>query len=120
MQTYRELLQEALGYLGHPAAEHSFATSEAIKELKDKIEKHLDTSVLTFGQKAVGLSFNHGEGEIFKQIQNAKLTCAEAIDQMNELRSMSESGEYKALSTISIRATQGAQMDMVKAITWKD
>lgn len=75
---------------------------------------------LTYGEKAVGLTFNHGEGEIFEQIKLAKETCAKAIDQMDDLRSKSESGEYKALATIAIRKLQSAQMDMVKAITWKD
>ena len=76
--------------------------------------------VLTFGQKAVGLSFNHGEGTIFDQIQHAKLTTAIAIDQMDSLRAASVSGEYKALTTTAIRKLQDAQMWMVKAITWKD
>lgn len=75
---------------------------------------------LTYGEKAVGLTFNHGEGEIFTQVNEAKITCAKAIDQMNDLRNKSESGEYKALCTIAIRKLQSAQMDMVKAITWRD
>lgn len=75
---------------------------------------------LTYGQKAVGLTFNHGEGEIFHQVHEAKVICAKAIDQMDLLRSKSESGEYKELSTIAIRKAQSAQMQMVKAITWKD
>jgi len=75
---------------------------------------------LTYGQRAVCLTFNHGEGEIHQQIQTAKQTCADAIDQMDALRSKSESGECKALATIAIRKLQSAQMDMVKAITWKD
>lgn len=75
---------------------------------------------LTFGEKAVGLTFNHGEGDVFHQVNHAKRICAAAIDQMNDLREASTSGEYKALSTIAIRKLQSAQMDMVKAITWKD
>lgn len=75
---------------------------------------------LTFGEKAVGLTFNHGTGFIFENIDLAKKTTAKAIDQMNDLRNLSESGEYKALCTIAIRKLQSAQMDMVKAITWKD
>lgn len=75
---------------------------------------------LTFGQKAVGLSFNHGEGIIFEQIQSAKITCAEAIDQMNDIRLTEGRSEKAALLTIACRALQGAQMDMVKALTWKD
>lgn len=42
------------------------------------------------------------------------------MSQMNALRNISESGEYKALATIAIRKLQSAQMDMVKCITWKD
>jgi len=75
---------------------------------------------LTFGEKAVGLTFNHGEGVIFGQVDTAKKTCANAIDQMNNLRNMSESNEQKALLTIAIRDLQKAQMMMVKAITWND
>lgn len=75
---------------------------------------------LTYGEKAVGLTFNHGEGPIFHQVSDAKNVCAKAIDQMNDLRELSASGEYKALSTIAIRKLQSAQMDMVKAITWRD
>lgn len=83
--------------------------------------KHPETGeALTFGQKAVGLTFNHGEGAIAQQIHEAKKTCAVAIDQMNDLRGASTSNEYKALSTIAIRKLQDAQMAMVKAITWKD
>ena len=80
------------------------------------------TATLTFGQKAVDLTFNHGEGEIHQQIQTAKQTCAEAIDQMNDLKNNAQphQNEYKALCTIAIRKLQSAQMDMVNAITWKD
>jgi len=39
---------------------------------------------------------------------------------MNDLRAASESDEYKELCTIAVRKLQSAQMDMVKAITWKD
>ena len=75
---------------------------------------------LTYGEKAVGLTFNHGDGEIFTQVNNAKQTCAKAIDQMNDLRTRAGNGEFAALCTIAIRKLQSAQMDMVKAITWKD
>jgi len=75
---------------------------------------------LTYGEKAVGITFNHGEGDIFNNVNEAKVTCAQAIDQMNHLRELSESNEQKALLTIAIRDLQKAQMMMVKAITWKD
>lgn len=83
---------------------------------------------LTYGEKAVGLTFNHEEGEIFNLVNDAKITCAKAIDQMNEVRTrcsgdsypLGVSGERAALATIAIRKLQDAQMQMVKAITWKD
>jgi hypothetical protein len=85
---------------------------------------------LTFGQKSVGITFNHGEGEIHELVHKAKQTCADAIDMMDEIRKRSGSGgnyplgdspsERIALATIAIRKLQSAQMDMVKAITWKD
>ena len=75
---------------------------------------------LTFGEKAVGLSFNHGEGEIFTAVNEAKVTCAKAIDQMKSIMDTEGRSERAALSTIAIRKLQSAQMDMVKCITWRD
>lgn len=84
---------------------------------------------LSYGEKAVGLTFNHAEGEIADHVNSAKTICAGAIDMMDMIRSRSDegaeyplgaSGERKALSTIAIRKLQDAQMAMVKAITWKD
>lgn len=75
---------------------------------------------LTFGQKAVGLSFNHGEGDIFTQVNTAKQTCADAIDQMKAIMDAEGRSERAVLATIAYRKLQSAQMDMVKAITWKD
>jgi len=78
------------------------------------------TQSLTFGQKAVGLTFNHGEGEIFEMVNKAKQTCADAIDQMKSIMDTEGRSERAALATIAYRKLQSAQMDMVKAITWKD
>lgn len=75
---------------------------------------------LTFGQKAVGLTFNYGEGIINTQINSAKQMCADAIDLIIGIRDQEPRGEKAALCTIAYRALQSAQMDMVKAITWKD
>jgi hypothetical protein len=84
------------------------------------MEGKLERRELTFGEKAVGLELHHEDGIIFKNIELAKSHCAKPIDQMNDLRSKSESGEYKALCTIAIRKLQDAQMAMAKAITWQD
>lgn len=84
---------------------------------------------LTFGEKAVGLTFNHATGEVGEHVDSAKKLCAEAIDMMDNLRLRSvEGGNYPLgvsqerieLAVIAMRKLQTAQMAMVKAITWKD
>lgn len=71
----------------------------------------------TFGQKAVGLSFNpSGDDAVGK----AKQTFADVIDQLNELRGSTDSGEVKRMCSVAITEAQTAQMWAVKAITWKD
>lgn len=72
----------------------------------------------TFGQKAVGLSFNpSGDDAVGK----AKQMIADAIDQMDDLRNNPEStpGQKRHAST-AITMLEDAQMRMVKALTWKD
>lgn len=71
----------------------------------------------TFGQKAVGLSFNpSGDDAVGK----AKQIFADAIDQLHELRNTTTSGEVKRMASVAITEAQTAQMWAVKALTWKD
>lgn len=72
----------------------------------------------SFGMKAVGIGFNpSGSAEVHA----AKMQCAQAIDLMNDLRNREgASPEIKRLASIAITELQGAQMWMVKALTWKD
>ncbi|MCE6992088.1 hypothetical protein [Dyadobacter sp. CY323] len=71
----------------------------------------------TFGQKAVGLTFNpSGDDAVGK----AKQTFADAIDQLNDLRTSTNSPEVKRMCSVAITEAQTAQMWAVKAITWKD
>lgn len=72
---------------------------------------------LTFGEKAVGLTFNPSSN---KEVDYAKVLFAKAIDQLNDLRAETESEEVKRLASIAITQAQQAQMWSVKAITWKD
>ena len=71
---------------------------------------------LTFGEKAVGLTFNPG-GDT--GVATVKKYYAQIIDDMNNLRSGTEDVEAKRLFSIAITEAQGAQMWAVKAITWK-
>ena len=70
----------------------------------------------TFGQKAVGLSFNPSNDD---EVARCKLIFAQAIDQLDSLRRTSENPEVKRLASVAITEAQGAQMWAVKAITWK-
>jgi len=71
---------------------------------------------LTYGQKAVGLTFNpSGDDAVAK----CKQAFADTIDQMNELRNTSDNPEVKRMASIAITEAQTAQMWAVKAITWR-
>lgn len=71
----------------------------------------------SFGEKAVGLSFNPGGDP---EVYTCKSAYAHIIDMLNAIRSRTESAEQKRLCSAAITEAQGAQMWAVKAITWKD
>lgn len=72
---------------------------------------------MTFGEKAVGLSFNpSGDSEV----DAIKRLYAEIIDKMAALRENAGGREQGRLASIAITEAQGAQMWAVKALTWKD
>lgn len=70
---------------------------------------------LTFGEKAVGLTFNPGGNAAVTEI---KVKCAELIDYLNDLRNLTEDGEKKRMLSVAITEAQTAQMWAVKAVTW--
>ena len=72
---------------------------------------------LSFGEKAVGISFNPSQDVAVDRI---KAGFAELIDEMNDLRNETTSGEVKRLCSVAITEAQGAQMWAVKAATWRD
>jgi len=72
---------------------------------------------LTFGQKAIGLTFNPSKDDA---VAKCKQIFADAIDQMNDLKSSTLNGEIKRLCSVAITEAQTAQMWAVKALTWKD
>lgn len=76
-----------------------------------------ETRELTFGEKAVGLTFNPGGNP---EVDKCKATFAQVIDTLNDLRNASTSGETKRLCSIAITEAQAAQMWAVKALTWRD
>lgn len=73
--------------------------------------------VLSFGEKAVGLTFNTSGDE---RVLAVKKTYALIIDHLNDMRGPTLSGEVNRLLSVAITEAQGAQMWAVKALTWKD
>jgi hypothetical protein len=72
---------------------------------------------LTFGQKAVGLSFNPIGDDA---VAACKQGFADVIDNLHGLRNNTQSQEVKRMDSIAITEVQTAQMWAVKAATWKD
>lgn len=72
---------------------------------------------LTFGEKAVGLSFNPSN---LPEVDACKQGFADLIDQMNNLRESSDSPAVKRHASTAITMIEDAQMRAVKALTWKD
>jgi hypothetical protein len=74
---------------------------------------------MTYGELAVGLSFNPSSGsEIGDHVQTIKLECAAVIDTLNNLRNNTDNGEKKRMYSVAITELQTAQMWGVKAVTW--
>jgi hypothetical protein len=71
----------------------------------------------TFGEKAVGLTFNPGNN---KDVDNCKMAFANIIDNIHNLRESTHNAEVKRMCSVAITEAQTAQMWAVKAITWKD
>jgi hypothetical protein len=72
---------------------------------------------MSYGEKAVGLTFNpSGDPDV----EEIKFAYAKIITQMDRLRTTTESGEAKRIASIAITEAQTAQMWAVKALTWKD
>lgn len=75
-----------------------------------------NTRELTYGEKAVGLTFNPSNDPI---VQKLKELYAEIIDTVNSLPCEANPSEKMRLIKIAITEAQTAQMWAVKAATWK-
>jgi hypothetical protein len=71
---------------------------------------------LSFGEKAVGLTFNPSGDPA---VNACKAAFAIVINQMNDLRIATEDTEVKRMASVAITEAQTAQMWAVKAITWR-
>lgn len=71
---------------------------------------------LTFGQKAVGFSFNPGG---HAQVNDIKRMFAAVVDYLNDVRTLSDDPEVRRMASVAITEAQTAQMWAVKAVTWQ-
>lgn len=88
-------------------------------KVPDSAQPEVTRGPLTFGEKAVGISFNPGAHE---DVNNIKASCAAAIDVLNQLCEKAKAdnnGEKIAQFKLAIRDIQSGQMWGVKAATWQ-
>jgi hypothetical protein len=72
---------------------------------------------MTFGEKAVGLTFNPSGDPTVEAI---KRKCADLIDDLDSLRNHADTKpEIKRMLSIAVTELQTAQMWAVKAATWR-
>jgi hypothetical protein len=71
----------------------------------------------TYGEKAVGLTFNPSNNE---EVQTIKEQFAAVIDTLNDIREQDQSPEVKRMLSVAITEAQTAQMWGVKAVTWSN
>lgn len=78
-----------------------------------------DKRELTFGEKAVGVTFNPGKNE---QVESIKRRFADLIDEIEGYRNPPNAErhpEKARMYSIAITELQSAQMWAVKSITWQ-
>ena len=75
-----------------------------------------ERSEITYGEKAVGLTFNPSNDD---NVSACKAGFAILINMMNDLRGTTDDPEVKRMASVAITEAQTAQMWAVKAITWK-
>jgi hypothetical protein len=75
-----------------------------------------DTRAMSYGEKAVGITFNPSNDPM---VQSIKERFANLIDEMDALRNRTEDGEVKRMCSVAITELQTAQMWAVKAATYK-
>lgn len=71
---------------------------------------------LTFGEKAVGLTFNPGNNPV---VDSLKRKYADLIDEIDKFRRENSNSEISRMCSVAITEAQTSQMWAVKAATWK-
>ena len=71
----------------------------------------------TFGEKAVGVSFNPGGNQLVHDIKTAYASLVDNLHAMREL--VGDDQEVTRMLSIAITEAQTSQMWAVKAVTWQ-
>ena len=74
---------------------------------------------LTYGQKMVGLQFNHAEGETHDKVHRIKAAAAVLLDELREQQVAGGNEQQSRFYDQAIDDVVTAQMLGVKAATWK-
>jgi hypothetical protein len=131
METFADRVKRVLNVDLESTLEKKFTTTHEDITYKVNVDKEEIEILpeLTFGQKAVGLTFNHGTGEIFEQVDRAKKLSADLIDLLEHSLKTKEvklqkderlSWSTNVFRTAAFNAIIAAQMAIVKFITWKN
>lgn len=130
--TVKELMIEQCVYEfeNRDGLTYLFVPSDLCPELKESVGQEKEVKVtpddfildgkdlrpMTYGEKAVGMTFNPSN---LLCVQVTKQAFANVIDDLHQTREDATDLEIKRLCSIAITEAQGAQMWAVKALTWK-
>lgn len=85
-------------------------------DMEKQVSENTPQREMTFGEKAVGLSFNPSNSG---PVDAIKRDFATIIDKLNDYRAATDNAERKRMLSIAITEAQTAQMWAVKAVTWQ-
>lgn len=114
------ILEDLFREIEHGDKEHRQWLYNKMEEFSNKYTQNMvgeaGQSTLTFGQKAVGLTFNPGGNA---DVELVKRKYADLIDLLDTMRTAAEGSEKKRIYSVAITDAQASQMWAVKAITWQ-
>jgi hypothetical protein len=108
-------MQRLVGVYFKVEATSQFNIQKMTEQFNDSLQMAL-TQELTYGQKAVGATFNPSNNP---HVDFIKRQFAFVIDELHLEREKTNDPEKKRLFSIAITEAQGAQMWAVKAVTWQ-
>ena len=109
---------QAYGLQSSPGPGHVAKDSQESNEKQEpyiRSEAPAGNRELTFGERAVGLSFNPGGNQ---RVNDIKRGFADIIDYLHNQRQLSSNPDEQRMLSLAITEAQTSQMWAVKAVTW--